>query len=80
MKHNDFQYILFLVFGQKKLHHYVIFVMCSSMSVKTSFVIFWSDRHSEFREFSWAVSSLCCQVEQLKEGSKNHRANEAAGR
>lgn len=55
----------------KKLHHYVIFVMCSSTGVETSFVIFRSDGKSDFRESSWAVSILCCQVEQLKEGSKH---------
>lgn len=60
----------------EKLQHYVIFVMRSSTGVKTSFVIFQSDRKSEFREFSWAVRILCCQVGQLKERSK-HRANES---
>lgn len=39
--------------------------------MQTSFVIFWSYRKSEFREFSWAAGILCCQVERRKEGSKN---------
>lgn len=40
--------------------------MCSSTGVKTSFVIFWCDRKSEFREFSGAVSILRCQEKELK--------------
>lgn len=54
----------------EKLHHYVIFVMCSSTGVKTSFVIFWCDRKSEFREFGGAVGILRCQEKQLKKSNK----------
>lgn len=64
-------HFFFLIFGQKKK----ITPLCHFRDVlnrmQTSFVIFWSYRKSEFRDFSWAVSILCCQVEQLKEGSKN---------
>lgn len=44
--------------------------MCSSTGVKTSFVIFWCDRKSEFREFGGAVGILRCQEKQLKKSNK----------
>lgn len=47
--------------------------------MQTSFVIFWSYRKSEFREFCQAVGILCCQVEQLKRGSKNVGQRELLG-
>lgn len=70
-RNSDFQYIFFsLSSGKKKITPLCHFRdMLNRM--QTSFVIFWSYRKSEFRDFSRAVSILCCQVEQLKEGSKN---------
>lgn len=78
MKCSDFQYIFSLSLG--KNYTIMSFSWCAHQwNWKPHLSSFGLIEKSEFREFSWAVSILCCQVEQLKEGSKNTGLKRVAG-
>lgn len=72
MKCSDFQYIFSLSLG--KNYTIMSFSWCAHQwNWKPHLSSFGLIEKSEFREFSWAVSILCCQVEQLKEVEQDWR-------